>query len=167
MSPTRHGPHHVGHLIRLAQQIHTRTWATEVSPDVTSTQFQLLSVLASNPDVDQRTATELARLDRSTGAELIERLERTGFLERRRDTIDRRRYLLRLTETGETVLRELQPAARQVGEHLLDLVPEALREPFVEALTSFVEAGEATGSRVSRGALASEPSARQEALEPS
>ena len=66
-------PLHVGHLIRLAQQVHTRMWASEVSAEVTSPQMQLLSVLAKL-NIDQRTATSFARLDRSTGAELIERL---------------------------------------------------------------------------------------------
>ena len=95
-------PPHVGHLIRLAQQIHTRMWNATVSEEVTSPQFQLLSVLATAPNVDQRTATELARLDRSTRAEPSSRSDWRGYglIERRRDVGDRRRYLLRLTPAG-------------------------------------------------------------------
>ncbi|HEY5273838.1 MAG TPA: MarR family winged helix-turn-helix transcriptional regulator [Acidimicrobiales bacterium] len=136
-------PPHVGHLIRLAQQIHTRMWNATVSEEVTSPQFQLLFVLESAPNVDQRTATELARLDRSTGAELIERLARHGLIERQRDQGDRRRYLLSLTPDGAALVRGLFPAIGELHLKMLDLVPEELRSPFLEALRSFVSAAEA------------------------
>jgi DNA-binding MarR family transcriptional regulator len=135
-------PAHVGHLIRLAQQIHTRMWNANVSADVTSPQFQLLSVLEATPDIDQRTATELARLDRSTGAELIERLARRGLLERRRDTEDRRRYLLSLTPSGVALVGELRPAIRDLHEKMLNLVPGELRTSFLDGLVHFVAAAE-------------------------
>jgi DNA-binding MarR family transcriptional regulator len=135
-------PPHVGHLIRLAQQIHTRMWNANVSQEVTSPQFQLLSVLEATPDIDQRTATELARLDRSTGAELIERLARHGLIERRRDLSDRRRYLLCLTPDGAALLRELRPATMDLHLKLLDLVPSELRGSFLEGLQGFVAAAE-------------------------
>jgi DNA-binding MarR family transcriptional regulator len=136
-------PFHVGHLLRLAQQVHTRRWANEVSPEVTSPQFQLLLVLGSTPNIDQRTATRLARLDRSTGSELIDRLSRNGYIHRQRDRVDRRRYLLELTATGERMLRELHPSARRLHESLLALVSEDLRQPFLEALIQLVESGDA------------------------
>jgi DNA-binding MarR family transcriptional regulator len=135
-------PAHVGHLIRLAQQIHTRMWNATVSADVTSPQFQLLSVLSVTPDIDQRTATELARLDRSTGAELIERLARHGLLERRRDVEDRRRYLLSLTPAGADLVAQLRPAIRDLHEKMLNLVPEELRLSFLDGLVQFVAAAE-------------------------
>jgi MarR family transcriptional regulator, temperature-dependent positive regulator of motility len=135
-------PAHVGHLIRLAQQIHTRMWNANVSEEVTSPQFQLLSVLESTPDIDQRTATELARLDRSTGAELIERLARHGLIERRRDTVDRRRYLLRLTAEGAALVRQLRPAISDLHVKMLDLVPAELRASFLDGLQGFVAAAE-------------------------
>jgi DNA-binding MarR family transcriptional regulator len=133
---------HVGHLIRLAQQIHTRMWNASVSAEVTSPQFQLLSVLEATPDIDQRTATELARLDRSTGAELIERLARHGLLERQRDLGDRRRYLLSLTPEGAALVRELRPAIKDLHAKMLQLVPEELRGSFLEGLGHFVAAAE-------------------------
>jgi DNA-binding MarR family transcriptional regulator len=117
-------------------------WNANVSGDVTSPQFQLLSVLEATPDIDQRTATELARLDRSTGAELIERLARRGLLERRRDIEDRRRYLLSLTPSGATLVAELRPAIRDLHEKMLNLVPDELRKSFLDGLIHFVAAAE-------------------------
>jgi len=138
------GNEHVGHLLRLAQQVHTRMWASEVSAEVTSPQFRLLRVLEESPHIDQRTATQLARLDRSTGSELIERLSRYGYVRRRRDGADRRRYLLDLTPTGQQLLDELGPSAIRLHARMLALISEDLRQPFLEALIQFVESGERT-----------------------
>jgi len=99
-------------------------------------------VLEASPDIDQRTATELARLDRSTGAELIERLARHGLIERRRDVVDRRRYLLHLTAEGAALVTQLRPAIRNLHAKLLDLVPVELRGPFLEGLSYLVVAAE-------------------------
>lgn len=144
MPPT--SPQHVGHLIRLAQQVHTRMWSSDVSQEVTSPQYQLLSVLETSPDIDQRTATELARLDRSTGAELIERLARHGLIERRRDVVDRRRYLLHLTDEGAALVGKLRPSIRDLHAKMLAFVPSELREAFLDGLSHFVVAAESEGS---------------------
>lgn len=117
-------------------------WANEVSAEVTSPQFRLLRVLEESPHIDQRTATQLARLDRSTGSELIERLSRHGYVRRRRDGADRRRYLLDLTPTGQRLLDDLGPSAIRLHQSMLALVSEELRQPFLEALVQFVESGE-------------------------
>lgn len=114
-----------------------------MSSEITSPQIQILAVLDSMPDVDQRTATQLARLDRSTGAELIERLARYGCIERRRDPNDLRRYLLQLTDQGRELLYEVLPLTWEVHEQLLEMVPNELRTAFQDGLLSFVEAGEA------------------------
>lgn len=139
---TEPGSQHVGHLLRLAQQVHTRMWAAEVSAEVTSPQFRLLRVLELSPNIDQRTATQLAGLDRSTGAELIDRLSRHGYVQRRRDGSDRRRYLLELSAAGQQLIDDLGPSALRLHETMLAGVSEELRQPFLAALTQFVESGE-------------------------
>jgi DNA-binding MarR family transcriptional regulator len=136
------GAHHVGHLVRLAQQIHTRLWASDVSGEVTSPQYLLLSVLANSPDIDQRTATEQADLDRSTGAELIARLAAKGLIERRRDPLDGRRFLLHLSPPGESLVDSLRPAIWLLNEKMVELVPVEYREGFLAGMESFVKAGE-------------------------
>jgi len=131
----------VGHLIRLAQQLHTRIWITEVSSEISSPQSQLLATLEANPDIDQSTATKLAGLDRSTGAVLMERLSSLGYVERTRDDVDKRRYLLRLTPTGQKLRHDLQPLTWHLHEEMLALIPEELREPFMNALEVLVRNG--------------------------
>jgi DNA-binding MarR family transcriptional regulator len=130
---------HVGHLVRMAQQIHTRVWTSQVSTEISSPQSQLLATLDVHPNIDQSTATQLAGLDRSTGAVLMERLSRFGYVERVRDDIDKRRYLLRLTPKGLKLRRELQPLTWALHDKMLSLISEELREPFLAALEMMVE----------------------------
>ena len=136
--------HHLGHLVRLAQQIHTRMWTNEVSSDVTSPQFLLLSVLANSPDIDQRRATEGANLDRSTGAELIARLADKGLITRHRDPRDRRRFLLQLSPSGTELVQRLRPAIWSLHQKMLELIPEEHRAAFLAGMESFVQAGDTT-----------------------
>jgi DNA-binding MarR family transcriptional regulator len=99
----------------------------------------LLATLDAHPNIDQSTATQLAGLDRSTGAVLMERLSRFGYVERVRDDLDKRRYLLRLTPKGLKLRRELQPLTWELHDKMLSLIPEELREPFLTALEIMVE----------------------------
>jgi len=60
---------------------------------------------------------------------VLDRLERTGHVERRRDTVDRRRLVVTLTPSGRHVLDQIKStdiADVLVAEHLAD--PAAFRE---------------------------------------
>lgn len=95
-----------GHLIRVAQQVHTRLWSEHVGADLTAPQFAVLLVLALEPGADQRTVGERASLDKATMAEMVARLVRRGLVLRRRDPADGRRKLLALSQSGAQAVRE-------------------------------------------------------------
>lgn len=98
-----------GYLIRRAQQVHSARWVAEVSVDVTSVQFGVLSTLRSAPGLSQRELGDALGLDRSTIADLVRRMESRGQLERLRHGIDRRANTLRLASRGEEDYLELAP----------------------------------------------------------
>lgn len=133
-------PHHVGHLIRRAQQIHNKVWSTDVSGDVTSPQVALLVALQRNPGIDQRTLGAFVSLDRSTTADVVERMLGRGYVQKTRDPGDRRRNVLRLTLAGERRVKELQPRQVKMNERLLGLLPPDDAQELVRLLTSFVNA---------------------------
>lgn len=132
---------HAGHLLRIAQQVHTKIWNIEVSGEITSPQSQIIAVLGAQPNIDQVTASRLADLDRSTGAELIDRLTRKGLVVRHRDVEDRRRYILSLTSKGEELLAQLRPRIWDLHARILSMIPEEHRESFLAALESLVANG--------------------------
>lgn len=133
---------HVGHLIRRSQQIHTLMWNAEVSDEVTSPQISVLVALARNPGVDQRTLGEAVSLDRSTTADVIERLMKRGFLERTRDPKDRRRNVLRLTEAGMDLLNAIGPRSEAMNEHLISVLPPEDQSALLQLLRKFVDAAQ-------------------------
>jgi DNA-binding MarR family transcriptional regulator len=133
---------HVGHLIRRSQQIHTLLWNAEVSDEVTSPQVLILVALARNPGVDQRTLGEAVSLDRSTTADVIERLMKRGFLERARDPKDRRRNLLRLTDEGAKLLDTIGPRSEKMNEHLISVLAPADQLELIRLLRQFVNAAD-------------------------
>jgi DNA-binding MarR family transcriptional regulator len=133
---------HVGHLIRRAQQIHNRYWSARVSEEVTSPQLVLLLALERHPDVDQRTIGEAVSLDRSTTADIVERMIRRGFISRSRDPRDQRRNILQLTTGGRALLDDLAPRTIEMNDRLLELLPPGDREEFVRLLYAFIAAAD-------------------------
>ncbi len=129
---------HVGRLVRRAQQVHNRLWGKVVSEEVTSPQFSVLLALATNPEADQRTIGRAASLDRSTVADVVDRMVRRGYLERRRDPGDQRRNLLRLSAAGHVLVEPLMARARQMNDSLLATLEEGERAEFLRLLTKFV-----------------------------
>ena len=109
---------YTGYLIRRAQQAHVAAWQREVSAEVTSVQFGVLTVLAGTPGASQQHLVERLDLDRSTIADIVARLERRGLIERIRDDADRRRNVLHLTPLGERELAALRPRVARVDQVL-------------------------------------------------
>ncbi|TQL46976.1 DNA-binding MarR family transcriptional regulator [Homoserinimonas aerilata] len=110
---------YTGYLVRRAQQLHAALWQQELLTESTSVQFGVLSLLASNPGIDQRSLGALLQLDRSTVADVVLRMERRGLIARVRDEGDRRRNILSLTEQGSEELATLLPHAERVNEALV------------------------------------------------
>src|SRR5690606_10792970 len=74
-----------GHLLRRAQQLHTALFAAEFDRQLTGPQFAVLQVLATRPGISQRALSDLAALDKSTAADLVQRLVQRGLVIRSRD----------------------------------------------------------------------------------
>jgi DNA-binding MarR family transcriptional regulator len=73
-------------------------------------QHQLLLALRGLPEGSQPTIRVLAdrlHLQHHSAVELVSRLEGHGLVKRDRDSSDRRQVLVRLTDAGEAILRQL------------------------------------------------------------
>jgi DNA-binding MarR family transcriptional regulator len=123
-----------GHLIRRAQQVHTALWSAELKGDLTGPQYALLSALSNATGLDQRSAGQLASLDKSTTADVVARLERNGWIRRDRDPLDGRRYTLTLTRVANAALREITPRVRRVQARLIEPLDSADQGALVDLL---------------------------------
>lgn len=111
---------HIGSLVRRAQQRHAALWAESVSTRVSSVQYATLETIDRLPGASQRDLGEELGLDRSTIADLVQRMERAGLLLRRRDAADRRRNTLELSAAGAAELEALRPAVDAVQLRLVE-----------------------------------------------
>jgi DNA-binding MarR family transcriptional regulator len=104
-------PTHIGLLARLTHQAHIAVWDRMVSSSTSTVQFGVLSFLANNEGASQQELSQGMDVDRSTMAAIVQRLEREGLIRRDRDSDDRRRNRLVLTDLGRRTREQLQPLA--------------------------------------------------------
>jgi DNA-binding MarR family transcriptional regulator len=136
-----------GHLIRCAQQEHTAIWLRTFGREITGPQYAILHVLAHRPDFSQRALGEVTALDRSTVADLVDRLDRRGWLERDRDPADGRRKLVRLSDTATRSLARYAAGMITVQRELVAPLRLASRDPFITQLATVALVGAGRGGR--------------------
>ena len=106
---------------RILRALRLSANAVQASLGVTPAQLYLLRHLAAD---DGASLTDLARstlTDRSSVAEVVDRLVQQGFAERGSSAVDRRRASVRITAAGMQIVRKARPAPT-------DLIVGALSE---------------------------------------
>lgn len=106
---------------------------------LTGPQLVCLRQLKGSPGM---TPTQLARavaLSNATITGILSRLEARGFVEREKSAADRRRVLLRLTPTGDTLVEQAPSPLQERFARALDELPEANRTIIDTVLKQIVE----------------------------
>ena len=78
-------------------------------------------------------------IDRSTVANLVARLVKRGWLQRRHTKDDARAYAVRLTAAGKKALKTGGGACLEADEKVLAALSSAQRAKFIEALGTIVQ----------------------------
>ena len=92
------------HLLHRALQLGLELYADEVgAKGVTQRQFAVLSAVAAEDGLSQTQLVRMTGIDRSTVAELVNRMTKQGLLARSRIETDARTNAVRLTEAGVAV----------------------------------------------------------------
>lgn len=131
---------HTGHLIRRAQQRHLAIWQRDVSSEISSVQFAVLTVLGATPGVSQKEVGDVLDLDRSTIADLVGRMAKRNLLERHRDPIDKRKNNIELSELGAAELRRLRPLVDNIEAPLTAGLSKDQRSELRDHLRAIVDA---------------------------
>lgn len=126
----------IGFLLSKAYQ---RAWAIMreelESYDLTPPQFGLLAFLWQQDGMTQVELSEKGQIDRTTVGGLIDRLEKTGLVERRQHPQDRRAYKIHLTQRG----KELENPLSACAERSLSKITKNLNEREVNELRRMLE----------------------------
>lgn len=123
------------HQFHRASQLANEIFVKELNDlDLTPRQFVVLAALASNDGSSQTKIVKLTGIDRSTIADIIRRMVKSGLLERRRTKSDARAYSVTITPYGREVLEIAGEVARRVDQQLLRRLTPAAGEELQSAL---------------------------------
>jgi len=126
----------LGRLLSTAARLVEHDWnAWLAERGLTHAGLLALHALDEGP-LTQRRLAAASRVEEQTMSRVLDRLARTGHVERRRDTVDRRRLVVSLTPSGRDVLGQIRAtdiADVLVAEHLQD--PAAFRAELVRLVT--------------------------------
>jgi DNA-binding MarR family transcriptional regulator len=127
------------HLIHRAGQCATDVFQNEARPSgLTARQYAVLTEVAQEEGLTQTDLVERTGIDRSTLADIVARLIARGLIHRRRAKNDARAYAIKLTAQGWKALREAEPGAAAADSRLLDALPPAKRDEFLDSLERIV-----------------------------
>lgn len=132
--------HTAGHLLRRAQQRAVDLFVQAVGENgLRPPQFAVLVTVYQNPGLNQTHLVDKTGIDRSTIADMIDRMVARGYLERKRGAADQRVNTLWPTAAGIEALEGCIAAAVTVQDAILAPVPAEKRAALLEALTLLAE----------------------------
>ncbi len=103
---------------------------------ITNEQWIVLKVIDANPAVSQTEIAEISRKDKTNITRILDLLEKSDFIERRKDDRDRRMYRIHITEPGKKILKEVNPITQKTDE----VCTQSLNKKQVVALINSLDA---------------------------
>ena len=129
----------VMHLLHRGGQYADEVFSLSIgNSDITPRQYEVLSVVAKKEGVSHTDIVDATGIDRSTMTDLVTRLVKKGWLQRRRTKDDARAFAVRLTAAGEEALKIGEGACVEVDERVLAALSAKQHAQFLEALGTIV-----------------------------
>ena len=129
----------LNYLIRRMHQTADAFYYDETAPiDITPVQLAALRAIQFRPGIDQLRLAHAIKLDRTTVAGVVQRLEKKALITRAPAPYDRRSNLLYLTDEGRKLLADLLPAADRAQRRMLATLTADERRKFLELMVRVV-----------------------------
>lgn len=107
----------VGFLLNDAARLYRRAFNARVKEEgFTALQWRLMHYLRRVPAIRQGPLAELIEVEPITLSRMIDRLEDSGFVERRADPQDRRAWQLFLTDKAQRLMDKMRPISDELNE---------------------------------------------------
>lgn len=107
--------------------------------DLARDEWRVLAALGETGEMNTKAAQLQTTLDKVQASRAVARLERKGLLCRQPDENDRRNHILRLTEDGCALYREVVPRVRSVERELLGALEPGERAALERTLARLQE----------------------------
>jgi MarR family transcriptional regulator for hemolysin len=101
---------------------------------VTRAQWRVLVHLAPRSGINQTALAEILEIENITLCRHLDRLEETGWVERRRDPNDRRAWRLFLSDSAKPILEQMDSIATATQAGAMDGVSERERDRLIATL---------------------------------
>jgi len=113
------------HLLHRASQRASEIFAIETRDfDLTARQYAVVTAVAQHEGLSQTDLVRLTGIDRSTLADVVQRLLKRGIIQRERTTQDGRTYAVSLSAKGRELLDAIKPHARRAERTVLSCLGE-------------------------------------------
>ncbi len=114
----------------------SRTLAERYSEqfDLTVHEWRIIAIVGEQPGLTARKVGDLASLDKVNISRAIDRLEKSGRIQRQIMAQDRRSFALHLTKSGQKVLEQIIPLALEFEQKLLQSLSDKERESLTNIL---------------------------------
>lgn len=113
------------HLLHRASQRASEIFALETRDfDLTARQYAVLSSVAQHEGLSQTDLVRLTGIDRSTLADVVQRLLRRAIIQREKTTQDGRTYAVTLSAQGRELLDAIKPYVRRADRAILSCLGE-------------------------------------------
>lgn len=140
------------HLLHRAEQLAADRFMQLVGDAITLRQFAVLAAIAETPGLSQSDLVRATGIDRSTLADIMNRMEKRALVARTPSTSDARAYSVRLAAGGAAILAGATQHARAADAAILDLLPRTKRKSFLNTLTKLSKLAEEAAERAERDA---------------
>lgn len=107
--------------------------------ELTRAQWRALKATGRQEGLSQSELAEYLDMEAIPVGRVIDRLEKTGFVERRADPADRRRWRLYLTPKAHAVVEEMEVIAGELRDDALRGIPRADLDTLMRTLTQMKE----------------------------
>jgi DNA-binding MarR family transcriptional regulator len=140
------------HLLHRAEQLAADRFTHLVGDTITLRQFAVLAAIAEEPGLSQSDLVRATGIDRSTLADMMNRLVSRGWVIRTASDLDARAYSVRLSDSGAKTLASTAQHARAADAAILDLLPRTKRRTFLNTLTKLSRLAEQAAEKAAREA---------------
>ena len=105
---------------------------------ITTSQWYVMKVLSGCGELTQVEITKKINSDQATSGAIIERMIKNELLQKRRHEVDRRVYIVSLTDYGKSIISELEMLAQDTNERALTGIAGEDAEHLYEVLHQII-----------------------------
>lgn len=106
---------------------------------ITNEQWLVLKVIEANPALSQTEIADKSQKEKTNITRILDLLEKSGCIERRKDENDRRMYRIHATEHGKQVLERVNPITDKTEEICTQSLDKKQVEEVIHALDAICE----------------------------